>query len=311
MLLDPVRRRYGNMLISNALKRNIMHPVSKFFTALLVTLGFFVIWDRAEIASFRSNSYVQSGLKAKDDLQLALTDFSEAHDLSAKYPDRVRALQSLFDSEAMKNDVYPIGGALSAGAPSLIGARKHFVYYPGPTRIPEAVVPNLSRVSYSLSAEVQGPESGLQGLIAEYGDRSNGVALYVQGGRLVFENHTGLTREVLRSGTPVPGGHVLLGVVFLLDPQQPPDASDVGMAGTVQILINNQLAGSVHLAHVVANGSLRIGRSSGSPVWRNSFPLEYANTGRRSRNAASAWSRNHVGVSMMWASASWTTRPCE
>ena len=51
--------------------------------------------------------------------------------------------------------------------------------------------------------------------------------------------------------------------------------------------------------------------SPGSPVWRSSLPLEYANTGRRSLNAASAWSRNHVGVSMMWASASWTTRPCE
>jgi lipoprotein NlpI len=64
------------MLISNALKRHTMHPALKFSTALLVTLGFFAIWDRAEIASFRSSAYVNSGLKAKDDL--AITDFSEA-----------------------------------------------------------------------------------------------------------------------------------------------------------------------------------------------------------------------------------------
>jgi lipoprotein NlpI len=66
------------MPILNALKRHTMHPAVKFFTALLVTLGFFVVWDRAQIASFRSDAYVDSGLKAKDDLQRALPDFSEA-----------------------------------------------------------------------------------------------------------------------------------------------------------------------------------------------------------------------------------------
>jgi len=55
-----------------------MHPALKFLTALLVTFAFFLIWDRAEIASYRSTAYVNSGLKAKDDHQRAITDFSEA-----------------------------------------------------------------------------------------------------------------------------------------------------------------------------------------------------------------------------------------
>jgi lipoprotein NlpI len=85
------------MLISNALKRNTMHPALKFLIALLVTLGFFLIWDRAEIASFRSNAYVNSGLEAKDDHQRAITDFSEAIRLSPlntlAYIDRGNAYQ--------------------------------------------------------------------------------------------------------------------------------------------------------------------------------------------------------------------------
>src|SRR5690606_12792329 len=49
--------------------------------------------------------------------------------------------------------------------------------------------------------------------------------------------------------------------------------------------------------------------SSGSPVWRSSLPLDRSSGRIRSRIPGSAWSRSHVGVSMMCASASWTTRP--
>ena len=41
-------------------------------------------------------------------------------------------------------------------------------------------------------------------------------------------------------------------------------------------------------------------------------PARVARAGAmRSRMSGSAWSRSQVGVSMMWASASWTTRPVE
>src|ERR1035437_8756378 len=64
----------------NASRRNVMHPVLKFGIALLVTLAFFLFWDRAEIASFRATAYNNSGLaaKAKGDLDRAFTDSAEA-----------------------------------------------------------------------------------------------------------------------------------------------------------------------------------------------------------------------------------------
>src|ERR1035437_9117237 len=64
----------------NASRRNVMHPVLKFGIALLVTLAFFLFWDRAEIASFRATAYNNSGLaaKAKRDLDRAFTDYNEA-----------------------------------------------------------------------------------------------------------------------------------------------------------------------------------------------------------------------------------------
>src|SRR5262249_6540647 len=63
-------------------------------------------------------------------------DFSEARDLAGKYPGKLKELQRLFDVEARKNDVYPLGAAGSPGKPSLTEGKRELVYYPETQRIP-------------------------------------------------------------------------------------------------------------------------------------------------------------------------------
>ena len=89
-------------------------------------------------------------------------------------------------------------------------------------------------------------------------------------------------------------------------------------AGGREVLAQHDLVGlggAVLVRRVLGARAARTRRSrsrscsSGSPVWRSSLPLSSFSGWMRSRMSGSAWSRSHVGVSMMCASASWTIRP--
>jgi hypothetical protein len=63
-------------------------------------------------------------------------DFSEADDLAAKEPAKLKEMQALFDGEAKRNNVYPLDDrfaerAVVADRPSVNAGRTKFVYYPG------------------------------------------------------------------------------------------------------------------------------------------------------------------------------------
>jgi len=68
-------------------------------------------------------------------------DFSQANDLAAKNPEKLKELQAIFDVEAKKYNVYPLDSTFAervdpALRPSLTRGRNMFTYYPGMVRIP-------------------------------------------------------------------------------------------------------------------------------------------------------------------------------
>ncbi len=145
-------------------------------------------------------------------------DFSEAHDVARQYPGKLAALHKLFDAEARRNDVYPLGGGSFSGGrePSLAEDRHEFVFYAGTPRIPETAMPRLSGRSFRITADVSIPDGGAQGVILSYGGRESGFALYIKGDRLYFENNPlNGVHELLGSNIPVPHGQVTLGYEYL------------------------------------------------------------------------------------------------
>ena len=94
--------------------------------------------------------------------------------------------------EAKKYNVYPLDSQLSAERvdpsirPSLTRGRNVFTYYPGTIRIPEGTTPDVKNKSYSVTADVEIPEGGADGVLATQGGRFGGWGLLVLDGKPVF-----------------------------------------------------------------------------------------------------------------------------
>jgi arylsulfatase A-like enzyme len=220
---------------------------------------------------------VFAGDPAKDTWELyhVATDFSEAHDLAASNPQKLNELKAEFDREAKRNDVYPLVPIPLIGVPSPLTGRTHFVYGEGVDRIPLAVTPDLTARAHRLTAEIEVPPQGGDGVIVAEGGRYGGFSLYVSGGKLVYENNTlGTVHERIISTAALPQGHAVVTLDFK------PDAgikAQMGLLrkipgpGKATLLLNGQKVGETHFSKFGGFASsidepLDIGRDSGSPV---------------------------------------------
>ena len=130
-----------------------------------------------------------------DDFQWELyhvaEDFSQAHNLAAENPKKLKELQGVFDREAKKYNVYPLDSTFAERAdvnlrPSLTRGRSTFTYYPGAVRIPEGSAPDTKNKSFSVTAEVEIPEGGADGVLVTQGGRFGGYGLLVLDGKAEF-----------------------------------------------------------------------------------------------------------------------------
>jgi arylsulfatase A-like enzyme len=117
-------------------------------------------------------------------------DYSEANDLAAKMPDKLRGLQELFLVEATKYNVFPLDNSvlprIIAPRPSGTAGRGIFTYSGELSGIPTSNAPSILNKSYTISAEVEIPERGADGMLVTLGGRFGGYGLYLLGGKPVF-----------------------------------------------------------------------------------------------------------------------------
>ncbi len=194
-------------------------------------------------------------------------DYSQAHDLAAKYPDKLKELQALFDSEAKRNDVYPIGLGMPSpggnGAPSLVKGRKDFSYYADIDAMPPMTGPMLLG-PHNITADLVVPDKGAAGVIFADGGRYGGIALYVRKNRLVYENNFfGKSRDVITSDQLLRPGHHRIAYDYTREDPK------LWGGGTGRLSIDGKVVAEAKIAHVgvpYAFGSLDIGCERGSPV---------------------------------------------
>jgi arylsulfatase A-like enzyme len=117
-------------------------------------------------------------------------DFSENNDLGAKNPDKLKELQGLFMDEARKYQVLPLDNSilarLLAPRPSATAGRTEFTYSGVVSGVPDGNAPNLLTRSYSITADVEIPTKGAEGMLNTLGGRFGGYGLYLVKGRPVF-----------------------------------------------------------------------------------------------------------------------------
>jgi arylsulfatase A-like enzyme len=198
-------------------------------------------------------------------------DFSQAVNLAAKQPRKLRELQDVFWTEAAKYNVLPLDNSKVARfdvriRPSLTRGRSVFTYFDGMTRIPEGTAPDLKNKSFRIGADVTIPEGGASGVIATQGGRFNGWGLYLLEGRPVFHyNLAGVQRFEIAGAQPLPAGRHTIAVDFKYD------GGGIGKGGTVTITAGgNKLAEGrldrTYAFRVSLDETLDIGEDTGTPV---------------------------------------------
>jgi arylsulfatase len=117
-------------------------------------------------------------------------DFSQNNDLAGKMPDKLRQMQELFLVEATKYNVFPLDNSvlprLLAPRPSATAGRTLFTYAGEMSGLPDSDAPSILNKSYTITAEVEVPQGGGDGMIATLGGRFGGYGLYLLKGKPVF-----------------------------------------------------------------------------------------------------------------------------
>ena len=119
-------------------------------------------------------------------------DFSQSNDLAAQNPAKLLELQAAFDREAKKYNVYPLDASFAERVdvrlrPSLTRGRSTFTYYPGTIRVPEGAAPDTKNKDYSVTAEVEIPAGGAEGVLVTQGGRFGGWGLLIVDGKPEFD----------------------------------------------------------------------------------------------------------------------------
>jgi len=146
-------------------------------------------------------------------------DFNERTDLATKYPEKLKELQAAFDEEAYKYNVYPLKDlATPIIGPNIFDGRNTIVFYPGAATIVELAAPDLRNKSFSLTADVEIPAKGAEGVLFSTGGRDNGTSFYVQDQKLFYTYNLGWTKfTVASSAKAVTAGKALLKFDFKYD----------------------------------------------------------------------------------------------
>jgi arylsulfatase len=152
-------------------------------------------------------------------------DFAETNDLATKDPQRLKELQDLFMAEAEKYNVLPIDDRSIerfdpkiAGRPDLMDGRTSLTVYEGMTGMMENAFINVKNNSLTITAEVEIPKSGANGVILCQGGKFGGWSLYMKDGKPAYAyNWLGLERYTVSASKPLAPGKATIVFDFAYD----------------------------------------------------------------------------------------------
>jgi len=198
-------------------------------------------------------------------------DFTQARNVADQHPEKVKELQELFWQEAEKYHVLPLLGGLTTffGITPPLPSQSRFTFYSDVQNVASGMIPPIYNHSYTISAELEIPQSGAEGVIVAEADHLGGFALFVQDGTLKHTySFVGVQEFRQESRTPLPTGSVNVRMEFAADAPKP------ATGGEVTLYVNDEPVGGGRIEHTVparfsAYAGLDIGRDNGMPVDRS------------------------------------------
>jgi arylsulfatase len=214
-------------------------------------------------------------------------DFSQAHNLAAQEPRRLRQLQDLWWAQASLYNVLPLDprkaerlNAEVQGRPSPTAGRTTFTYYPGVTALPGSNAPNPLNKSWSVTADIEVARSA-NGVLWDIGGLDGGFSLYVRNGKPVFSgNYLGRSYTRATSTRPLPTGHVVLRGEFAYD------GGGNGKGATLSLFVNEQKVGEARMPATLPfalglGPTMDVGIDTGSPAdeaYQAQMPFAFTGT---------------------------------
>ncbi|SFI14929.1 arylsulfatase [Albimonas pacifica] len=208
-------------------------------------------------------------------------DFSQAENLAADEPEKLRELQRLFYMEAVKYNVLPLDGTKVerldvSNRPSNIRHLNAFTYYDGMIRIPEGSAPDLKNKSFGIKAAIGIPDGGAEGVLMTQGGRFAGPGLYLLEGKPVFHyNLAGVERYQVEGPDALPPGSHTVTVDFVYD------GDGVGKGGVATLSVDGVVVASERLPRTIGyrmslDETLDIGSDTGTPISEDyQVPFEF------------------------------------
>jgi arylsulfatase len=213
-------------------------------------------------------------------------DWSQSQDLAKHLPDKLEELKRLWLIEAARYNVLPIDDRLlerldsdMAGRPDLLRGRTDMMFGAGMGRLGENVVPNIKNKSFAITAELEIPDRGAEGVILSQGGRFGGWSLYARSGKLRFcYNFVGMERYCVESQQALPSGKHQVRAEFAYD------GGGLGKGGTLTLFVDGKQVGSGRIDRTQgyafsADETLDVGCDPGSPVVED-YPANNVFTGK-------------------------------
>ena len=200
------------------------------------------------------------------------TDWTQAHDLAKENPKKLAELQRLFLIEAAKYSALPLDDRTFerfnpdlAGRPQLIKGNTQLLFG-GMGRLTENSIVSIKNKSYAITADVDVPKSGAEGVIIAQGGNTNGWSLYAKGGKLKYcYNFFGVDITLVEATQAIPAGHHQVRMEFKYD------GGGLAKGGAVTLYVDGKPVGQGRLERTVpmvfsADETCDVGKEAGSPV---------------------------------------------
>jgi arylsulfatase len=200
-------------------------------------------------------------------------DYSQAHDVAAKYPEKLAELKDDFYTEAAKYQALPIDTrtverTVQSARPSNMNGRDHITFYPGPYRYGAGAWPDLLNRSWRVTADVEVPRGDASGMVVTEGGRFAGWGLMLFGGKPTFiYKHSMQAKDILRiaGDKPLAAGKHKLETTFTAD-----GAFGFGLGATAVLSVDGAEVAKGHIGSTVlafmSTEGASIGRDNGTPL---------------------------------------------
>jgi len=199
-------------------------------------------------------------------------DWSQTNDLSKQMPEKLHQLQRQFLIEATRYKVLPIDDRTTekmnpdtAGRPVLVRGKTQLLFG-GMGRLNENCVLNLKNKSHSVTAEIDVPATGAEGVIVAQGANIGGWSLYAKSGKLKYcYNVAGVNHYFVESADAIPSGAHQVRMEFAYA------GGGLGKGGKVTLFLDGKQAGQgdIPLTQAIvfsADDGCDVGEDSGAPV---------------------------------------------